>query len=122
MVFTFVALGWIGGYALHQLYAPTWLQAIATIALLVALAFPIFTIITASKLIPIYNQRVQLWDEREAAILTAIENNRERVEVIAIDGAAVGGIRDFDPPDKKGYWITRCAEDYYNIKFQVVLP
>jgi len=122
MVFAFVALGWIGGYALRQLYAPTWSQITAVVALLVTLAFPVFTIFTASKYVPIYSQRAQLWDEREAKIQVAIENNVEKVEVIAIDGAPVGGIRDFDPPGKRGYWITRCAEDYYHIKLQVVLP
>ena len=122
MVFAFVALGWIAGFILRNLYSPAWLQTTATVALLIALIFPIFTIFTASKYIPMYSQRAQLWDEREAAILSAIENNQERVEVLAIDGAPVGGIRDFDPPDKKGYWISVCAMDYYDIKFQVNLP
>jgi hypothetical protein len=122
MVFAFVALGWSAGFILRNLYSPAWLQTTATVALLIALIFPIFTIFTASKYIPMYSQRAQLWDEREAAILSAIENNQERVEVLAIDGAPVGGIRDFDPPDKKGYWISVCAMDYYDIKFQVNLP
>jgi hypothetical protein len=122
MVFAFVALGWVGGHALRQLYAPNWLQTTATIALIVTLAFPVFTIFSASKYIPVHSQRAQLWDEREATILSAIENNQERVEVLAIDGAPVGGIRDFDPPGKKGYWISVCAMDYYEIRFQVTLP
>ncbi len=122
MIFAFVALGWVGGYSLRPLYAPTWLQATATVALLITLIFPIFTIYNSSKYIPIYSQRAQLWDEREATILSAIENGQDRVEVLAIDGAPVGGIRDFDPPDKKGYWITLCAADYYHIKLQVILP
>ncbi|MCC6298422.1 MAG: hypothetical protein IT314_03935 [Anaerolineales bacterium] len=122
MVFAFVALGWLGGYSLRQLYAPTWLQTTMKIALLVTFVFPILTILKSSELIPIYQNRAQLWDEREAIILSAVENNQPRVEVLAIDGAPVGGIRDFDPPDKKGYWITRCAEDYYHIKLQVILP
>ena len=122
MVFAFVALGWVGGYSLRQLYAPIWLQTTATIALLIALIFPIFTIYNSSKYIPVYGQRAQLWDEREATILSAVVNNQDRVEVTAIDGAPVNGIRDFDPPDKKGYWITLCAADYYHIKLQVILP
>lgn len=122
LVFAFVAIGWIGGYALRQLYSPNWLQTSVTVALLVALIFPIFTIVASSKYIPVYSQRAQLWDEREATILSAIDNNQERVEVIAIDGAPVDGIRDFDPPGKTGFWISRCAMDYYGIKFQVTLP
>jgi len=122
MVFAFVAMGWIAGYALRNLYSPTWLQTMAVVALLTTFIFPLFTIFTASKNIPVYRERAQLWDEREVTILSAIASNQERVEVLAIDGAPVGGIRDFDPPGKKGYWITRCAEDYYHIKLQVVLP
>jgi hypothetical protein len=122
MVFAFAALGWVGGYALRQLYAPTWLQTTAKVALLVALVFPILTILEASNNIPIFQNRARLWDEREATIQQAIAQNAEKVPVTAIDGAPVGGIRDFDPPGKKGYWITRCAEDYYHIKLQVNLP
>ncbi|HRQ32020.1 MAG TPA: hypothetical protein PLM89_02820, partial [Anaerolineales bacterium] len=76
MVFAFVALGWLGGYTLRQLYSPNWLQSTATVALLVALAFPMSTIFTASKYIPVYSQRADLWDEREAAIFSAIENGQ----------------------------------------------
>mgnify|MGYP007118497693 CR=1 FL=1 len=122
MVFAFVALGWVGGYSLRQLYAPTWLQTTATVALIVTLVFPILTIFSASKYIPVFSQRAQLWDEREATILSALENGQDRVEVLAIDGAPVDGIRDFDPLGKKGYWITLCAADYYHIKLQVNLP
>lgn len=122
MVFAFVALGWVGGYSLRQLYAPAWLQTTATVALLIALIFPIFTIYNSSKYISVYSRRAQLWDEREATILSAVENGQDRVEVLAIDGAPVDGIRDFDPPDKKGYWITLCAADYHHIKLQVILP
>lgn len=86
------------------------------------LIFPILTILKSSDYISIYQTRAQLWDEREATILSAVAGDQSRVEVLAIDGAPVGGIRDFDPPDKKGYWITRCAEDYYQIKLQVILP
>jgi len=122
MVFAFVVMGWIAGYALRHLYAPAWLQITAAAVLAVAFAFPILTIFSASKNIPIYGERARLWDEREAIILSAIAGDQQRVEVLAIDGAPVGGIRDFDPPGKKGYWISVCAMDYYDIKFQVTVP
>jgi hypothetical protein len=47
---------------------------------------------------------------------------QERVEVLAIDGLPVGGIRDFDPPGKTGFWITRCAMDYYDLTLRVIYP
>jgi len=86
------------------------------------LAFPLYTVYTASGYIPIYRERARLWDQRGTAIRSAIAEGASRVEVLAIDGAPVGGIRDFDPPGKKGYWISVCAMDYYGIKFQVTLP
>lgn len=122
MVFAFVALGWITGYALRNFFAPLWLQKTLIVVSLLMLIFPILTILKSSDYISIYQTRAQLWDEREATILSAVAGDQSRVEVLAIDGAPVGGIRDFDPPDKKGYWITRCAEDYYQIKLQVILP
>ncbi|MCC6499624.1 MAG: hypothetical protein IT313_05065 [Anaerolineales bacterium] len=122
MVFAFVALGWIAGYALRNVFAPLWLQKTLIVVSLLILIFPILTILQSSKNISIFQTRAQLWDEREATILSAVAGGQSRVEVLAIDGAPVGGIRDFDPPDKKGYWITRCAEDYYQIKLQVILP
>jgi len=122
MVFAFVALGWIAGYALRTLYSPGWLQRVTGAALLLTLAFPLYTVYTASGYIPIYRERARLWDQRGTAIRSAIAEGASRVEVFAIDGAPVGGIRDFDPPGKKGYWISVCAMDYYGIKFQVTLP
>jgi hypothetical protein len=122
VVFAFVGMGWIGGYALRNLYSPAWLQTAATAALLITAAFPMLTIFNASRNIPIYRDRARLWDAREETIRAAIADGAPRVEVSAIDGAPVGGIRDFDPPGKKGYWISVCAMDYYGIKFQVTLP
>ena len=56
--------------------------------------------------------RVELseWDAREAAIQEAIANGEERADVFSIDGLPVGGIRDFDPQGKTGFWITKCAQ------------
>ncbi len=122
MVSAFVAMSWAGGYALRHIYAPTWLQYAVIAALLVTLAFPGLTVFNVSQYIPVFSERARLWDEREAAILSAIADDQDRVEVTAIDGAPVGGIRDFDPLGKRGFWITRCAMDYYGIRLQVVLP
>ena len=55
-------------------------------------------------------------------IEAALQNDAPRVTVEAIDGLPIGGIRDFDPPGKTGYWITRCAGEYYGIKLDVILP
>jgi hypothetical protein len=121
-VFGFAMGGWVAGSALREIFKAQWLQVGATVLLLVSFAFPIFTAVKLSELISVYSQRTQAWDVREAIIQKGLDEGATRVTVEAIDGLPVGGIRDFDPKEKKGYWITQCAMDYYSIKFDVVLP
>lgn len=121
-VFGFALGGWVAGSALWAMTKSTALQVGAIALLLISFAFPVYTIIKASDWIEIYAQRTQAWDVRETVIQNALQEGSPRVTVEAIDGLPVGGIRDFDPPGKTGYWITRCAGDYYGIKLDVVLP
>jgi hypothetical protein len=121
-VLGFALGGWVAGSAFHEMHQSSGMQAAATVLLLLSLAFPAYTVARASSWFPIYAQRAQAWDVREAVIEDALQNNSTRVTVEAIDGLPVGGIRDFDPPGKTGYWITRCAGDYYGVKLDVVLP
>jgi len=114
--------GWAAGSGLREVLQAKWMQVSATLLLLISLAFPVYTLTKAADWVKIYAQRTQAWDAREAIIQTAVESGSRRVTVEAIDGLPVGGIRDFDPPGKTGYWITQCAADYYGIKLDVVLP
>jgi hypothetical protein len=122
VVFAFVAAGWFAGVMLRELITANWLEPAALALLVIALIFPIYSLIVTAQKIPVYSQRMELWDVRNANILDAINNGDERVDALAIDGLPVGGIRDFDPNGKKGFWITRCAMDYYGIRLQVQLP
>lgn len=121
-VSAFVAAGWFLGVTLRELFKTRWLEPVALGLLLIAYLYPIHSLNITSQKIHVYSQRTQLWDIRNTAILTAVQNGDERVDAVAIDGQPVGGIRDFDPPDKRGFWITRCAMDYYGIRFRVQLP
>jgi hypothetical protein len=121
-VFGFALGGWVAGSGLREIIKAQALQVIAATLLLVSFSFPIFTVVKLTDLISVYSQRTQAWDVREAVIQKGLEEGSARVTVEAIDGLPVGGIRDFDPKEKKGYWITQCAMDYYGIKFDVVLP
>jgi hypothetical protein len=120
--FGFALGGWVAGSALWEVTKSGAVQVGALALLLISFAFPVYTIINAATWVPIYAQRTQAWDMRETVIHEALLANSARVTVEAIDGLPVGGIRDFDPPGKTGYWITRCAGDYYDIKLDVVLP
>jgi hypothetical protein len=121
-VFGFALGGWVAGSALREIIQSIGLQALAAVLLLISLAFPAYTIVKTSSWIPIYTQRTQAWDMRETVIESALLAGSTRVTVEAIDGLPIGGIRDFDPPGKTGYWITRCAGEYYGIKLDVILP
>jgi len=122
IVFGFIAAGWLTGLALREMFAPKWLQILVAILLLAAYAFPLYSLSVTAEKIPIYAQRAQAWDARESDIQAALASGESRVNVTAIDGLPVGGIRDFDPPEKKGFWITKCAMDYYDLHLLVILP
>jgi hypothetical protein len=114
--------GWVAGSAFREIWKAQWLQTSAAVLLLILFAFPVYTFVQLSDLVSIYSQRTQAWDAREAIIQQALLADEIRVTVTAIDGLPVGGIRDFDPKEKAGYWITQCAAEYYGIKLDVVLP
>jgi hypothetical protein len=121
-VLGFVVAGWLTGLALRQMFTAGWLEALAVVLLLASYTFPLYSLKLTAEKIPVYAQRTREWDARETAIQIAIANEEERADVFSIDGLPVGGIRDFDPQGKTGFWITKCAQDYYDINLRVRLP
>lgn len=121
-VLGFVVPSWMAGFALNRIVDKKWLETIVTVLLLATYIFPLYSLIVTMEKVPIYNQRAQIWDAREQEIKAAIANGDEWVGVVSIDGFSVGGIRDFDPKGKKGFWITKCAQKYYDINLRVDLP
>ncbi|MBN1451340.1 MAG: hypothetical protein JW963_10030 [Anaerolineales bacterium] len=121
-VFGFVLAGWLTGFALREMLTVKWLETFVVVLLLVSYAFPLYSLKVTAEKVPVYAQRTREWDARQAAIQEAIANGEERVDVFAIDGLPVGGIRDFDPQGKTGFWITKCAQSYYDINLRVSLP
>ena len=121
-VFGFVVAGWLTGLSLREMFTNRWLEKLALVLLLVSYAFPLYSLTVTAKKIPVYAQRTREWDARKDTIQKAIVNGDEHAEVFAIDGLPVGGIRDFDPPGKTGFWITKCAQDYYGLNLRVFFP
>jgi len=121
-VFGFVVAGWLTGLALQEILAAKRLETLVVVLLLGCYAFPLYSIMVTADKIPIYAQRTREWDARERDIQTAIASGDEHVNVFGIDGLPVGGIRDFDPQGKTGFWITKCAQNYYGINIRVFLP
>jgi len=118
----FVVAGWFSGLALREMLPAKRLETLIAVLLLVSYVFPLHTLAVTAEKVPVYAQRARDWDARDATIQTALANGEERVDVLAIDGLPVGGIRDFDPPGKSGFWITRCAMEYYDLRLRVSLP
>jgi len=118
----FVIAGWLTGLALREMYTARWLETLVVLLLLSCYAYPLYSLKETAEKIPIYAQRTQEWDAREATIQAAIANGEERADVFSIDGLPIGGIRDFDPQGKTGFWITKCAQNYYDINLRVHLP
>lgn len=122
VVFAFVIMGCMTGLVLREWVRVKWVETAVSVLLITTFAFPVYTMTVTVAKIPIYAQRTQAWDERESDIQAAITNGEEKVDVYSIDGLPIGGIRDFDPKEKKGFWITKCAMDYYDINLRVFLP
>ena len=120
-VFAFVVPGWITGLALRELHSAKWLEILAALLLLAVYMYPVYSLTITAEKIPIYAQRAQAWDDRDANVRAAVAINEDWVIVWGIDGLPVGGIRDFDPQGKSGFWITRCAMDYYGINLRVFI-
>ena len=121
-VFGFVVAGWLTGLVLREFFTARWLETFAVLLLLACYAYPLHSLKETAEKVPVYAGRTREWDAREATIRDAIAKGQERVDVFSIDGLPVGGIRDFDPPGKTGFWITKCAQSYYDINLHVYLP
>jgi hypothetical protein len=121
-VFGFVVAGWLTGLALRELYTARWLEGLTLVLLLASYAYPLYSLTVTSEKIPVYAQRAREWDARQETIQASIATGEERADVYAIDGLPVGGIRDFDPQGKGGFWITKCAQDYYDLNLRVHFP
>jgi len=121
-VFAFVVPGWITGFALRKVIVVKWVEIFVAVLLLVTYIFPLYSLKVTLEKAPIYTQRAMSWDAREKVIQAAIAKGEEWVYVSSIDGLSVGGIRDFDPKGKKGFWITKCAQKYYDINLRVYIP
>ncbi len=122
VVLALASAGWTTGEALQGVRAPKWTLSLAVLLLLLAHAWTVYSISVTAGKIDLYSKRAQAWDQRDAVIRLEAATTATSVVVPAIDGAPVGGIRDLDPPEKSGFWITKCAERFYGVKIKVIFP
>lgn len=103
------------GYYLKQIFGWKSLEITALILLLMTYMYDARTVLISAQKISIYAERASIWDERDLQIKQAKEQGILEVHVRAIDGRAVGGIRDFDDGPPGGFWINQCAARYYGV-------
>jgi hypothetical protein len=72
------------------------------------------TIKLTAELLPLYQERAAIWDERDITIREAASNGIEIVEVKGIDGRPVGGLHDLKTDGN--HWVNHCAALYYGVK------
>lgn len=114
--------GWTTGQMLQGFHVPKWSPSLAVLLLLLSHAWTVYSISATAGKIDLYSKRAQAWDQRDAVIRLEAATTATKVVVPAIDGAPVGGIRDLDPPEKPGFWITKCAERFYGVKIKIIFP
>jgi hypothetical protein len=77
-------------------------------------------LLLSADLQPIYSSRADIWDQRHIELLEAAQMGLAQVEVQAIDGAPIGGLRDFR--EAPGHWVNVCAANVYGVEEISGLP
>jgi hypothetical protein len=106
------------GAFVHTLDRPRRFYGLAIILFGLVSLYSLRSIMIASRNIPVYAERAETWDARALQIEKDVSAGVENINVQAIDGAPVGGIRDFEVKGqgKPGYWINKCAARYYEVE------
>ncbi len=90
-----------------------WRNPTAMLIGLFSLVYIVRALLISFELQPIYASRAQIWDQRHAVLVQAAEMEQDRVEVQAIDGAPIGGLRDFRM--SSSHWVNVCAARVYGV-------
>ncbi len=85
------------------------------ISLVLGLGFSAYTlhfIPDVYGLMPVYQQRAEIWDQRHADILHRRDAGQTQMLVPGIDSIA----KIFELQPKEGHWVNRCAAEYYGLE------
>lgn len=112
-----VIVSWVLGSLTRQFFQSMPYLILSAVLFILLSLYSIRTIWIVSQDLLIFKDRASAWDERAMQIQNAKENGLSEVNVFAIDGLPVGGIRDFyaKGSGRPGYWINICAARYYDI-------
>jgi hypothetical protein len=121
IVLALSALAWLLGYFLHDKVKKKWTVLFAIMILLFTYGYAGRSIFITSKKIELYANRAEIWDKRNGNIYQAKEKGRLEVDVKGIDGAPVGGLKDFKP--EASDWVNQCAARFYGVNaIRATLP
>jgi len=116
-----VIISFSAGFLARQKIQVRWMPALVSVSLVLAVLYSSYSVKNIYALDEIYSQRAELWDARAAEIERAAQQGEGSIVVYGIDGAPVGGIRDF-VSGGVGVWINHCAADYYGLEQIIVDP
>jgi len=110
-------IAWITGTWIVEKMAGKWLAVVATLALLIGIAYTARSISIIYSELPGFIYRAQIWDERDAIVEKAKVQGLTLVEVPVIDTAQ---IRTRDMFGSRGRGMTEfsenCAARYYGVE------
>jgi len=114
MLMAIVLMAWLGTQlaARHKYFAKIRFNITIVLAAL-TLIYIGRALYLSVELQPIYSSRARIWDERNEILLSSAELGLEYIEVQAIDGAPIGGLRDFKLATT--HWINVCAARFYGV-------
>jgi hypothetical protein len=110
-------ISWLIGAYIRGIDRARRLYVLAVFLFAISALYSVRSIWITGQKISLYAERAQMWDQRAAHIQEQIDVGLKNITVNAIDGAPVGGIRDFETKGqgKPGYWINKCAARYYGV-------
>jgi apolipoprotein N-acyltransferase len=121
MLFAMIIISWLAASLIFARKAYSAIKVPTTILLAILCSLYIGrSLILAFELQPVYQQRAAIWDQRDETLRLAALSGEERVEVQAIDGQPIGGLRDFRLAAT--HWVNVCAARVYRVEEISGLP
>jgi hypothetical protein len=111
-------ISWLIGAYIRGMDRARRLYVLAVFLFAIGALYSIRSIWITGQKISLYADRAQMWDQRAKGIQEQIDSGLKNITIEPIDGAPVGGIRDFETKGqgKPGYWINKCAARYYEVE------
>jgi hypothetical protein len=118
MVLSLSMEGMIIGVILSQLHAlsheapPFFLRAVAVLASIVLLLYPLYDARKLVAQVPDYRARAAAWDMRDAQIRADKGQGLKNIQVEEFD--SISGISELRPD--AGFWVNGCAANFYGVR------